>query len=330
VGLALSLPRLIDVFLDPYIGNWSDRLESRWGRRRPFILIGALLCAAIATAIWFFPAGQSQMFYFWWLLVGCAAMSVAYSILIVPYGALGLEMVSNYHERTKLMGTKSILHKASGVVNQWLLKWVREAGGGDLVLGGRFCAPLIGGTIALLGFITAWRVPERPRPVVRHAPPKISIWQSWKITMSQPDFRRLVLAQIFIYMSFLVIDTTGFYLNVFYVNAGDMGVGAGMKGWYGTAFQGCGMLAVPLIVKLSRQIGKKRTFLLCTLTIALGGIAKWFCYTPGASWWLLLPSALMGPGLVAVMVLVPSMAADICDLDAAECGRAARACSTPS
>ena len=62
VGLALSLPRLIDVFLDPFIGNWSDRLESRWGRRRPFILVGALLCAAIATAIWFFPAGQSTMF----------------------------------------------------------------------------------------------------------------------------------------------------------------------------------------------------------------------------------------------------------------------------
>ena len=34
VGLALSLPRLIDVFLDPLVGNWSDRLRSRWGRRR--------------------------------------------------------------------------------------------------------------------------------------------------------------------------------------------------------------------------------------------------------------------------------------------------------
>ncbi len=321
VGLALSLPRLIDVFLDPFIGNWSDRLESRWGRRRPFILVGSLLCAAIATAIWFFPAGQSTMFYFWWLLGGCAAMSVAYSILIVPYGALGLELATNYHERTKLMGTKSILHKASGVVNQWLLKWVREAGAGDLVVGGRFCAPLIGGTIAVLGFITAWRTPERPRPVMRQARPKTSIWQSWRITMSQPDFRRLVLAQIFIYMSFLVIDTTGFYLNVFYVNGGDMGVGAGMKGWYGTAFQGCGILAVPLIVRLSRRIGKKHTFLLCTLTIAVGGVAKWFCYAPGAGWWLLLPSALMGPGLVAVMVLVPSMTADICDLDAAESGQ---------
>ncbi len=320
VGLALSLPRLIDVFLDPFVGNWSDRLRSRWGRRRPFILVGALLCAVVATGLWYFPAGQSTLFYFGWLLGGCALMSVAYSILIVPYGALGLELVSNYHERTKLMGTKSILHKASGVVNQWLLKWVREAGAGNLVAGGRICAPLVGAAIAILGLITVWKVREPARPVVPVATPKPSLWSSWRITMSQPDFRRLVLAQIFIYMSFLVIDTTGFYLNVFYVNGGDMGVGAGMKGWYGTAFQLCGMVAVPLIVKLSRRIGKKQAFLICTITIAVGGLAKWFCYVPGAGWWIVLPSALMGPGLVAVMVLVPSMTADICDLDAAESG----------
>ena len=322
VGLALSLPRLIDVFLDPFVGNWSDRLRSRWGRRRPFILVGALLCAVVATALWYFPSGRSTTFYFWWLLGGCAAMSVAYSLLIVPYGALGLELVSNYHERTKLMGTKSILHKASGVVNQWLLKWVRDAGAGSLVAGGRLCAPLIGGAIVILGLITVWKVPERSTadPATAPATPKTSLWQSWAIAMGRPDFRRLVLAQTFIYMSYLVIETTGFYLNVFFVNGGDMGAGAGMKGWYGTAFQLCGMAAVPLIVKLSRRIGKKNAFLLCTVTIALGGIAKWFCYVPGAGWWLLLPSALMGPGLVAVMVLVPSMTADICDLDAAESG----------
>lgn len=319
VGLALSLPRLIDVFLDPLVGNWSDRLRSRWGRRRPFILVGALLCAVIATALWYFPSGRSTTFYFWWLLGGCAAMSVAYSILIVPYGALGLELVSNYHERTKLMGTKSILHKTSGVVNQWLLKWVRDAGAGDLVAGGRLCAPLVGGAIAILGVITVWKVPERSRATAVPAP-KLSLWRSWATAMSRADFRRLVLAQTFIYMSFLVIDTTGFYLNVFYVHGGDMGAGAGMKGWYGTAFQLCGLLTVPLIVKLSRRIGKRNAFLLCTLTIAVGGLTKWFCYVPGAGWWLLLPSALMGPGLVAVMVLVPSMTADICDLDAAESG----------
>ena len=93
------------------------------------------------------------------------------------------------------------------------------------------------------------KTPQVP-PAGRHRPLQRGTACSQCPTLpcrAQPDFRRLVLAQIFIYMSFLVIDTTGFYLNVFYVNGGDMGVGAGMKGWYGTAFQLCGLLAVPLI-----------------------------------------------------------------------------------
>ncbi len=320
VGVALALPRLLDLFLDPLVGNWSDRLRSRWGRRRPFILVGALLAAGIAAAMWFFPAGRTPTFYFWWLAVGSAAMAIAYSLLIVPYGALGLELVSDYHERTRLMGTKSVLHKASGIVNQWLLKWVQLAGGGNLVAGGRLCAPIVGGAIALLGIITVWKTPERVAAADAPAPRRVSLLESWRITLGRPDFVRLCLAQILIFASLLVIDNTGFYLNVFYVNGGDMGTGAWMKGWYGTAMQAGGMVAIPFIVRLSRRIGKKQTLLLCTALLGVGGVAKWFCYVPGAGWWLLLPSALMAPGLVAVLVLIPSMTADICDLDAAESG----------
>lgn len=320
VGVALALPRLLDLFLDPLVGGWSDRLRSRWGRRKPFILVGAILAGAVATAMWFFPAGQSPAFYFWWLAIGSAAMAIAYSILIVPYGALGLELVSDYHERTRLMGTKSVLHKASGIVNQWLLKWVQLAGGGNLVAGGRLCAPILGATIAGLGVLTVWKTPERAAAVNAPAPPRVSLLASWRITLGRFDFVRLCLAQILIFASLLVIDSTGFYLNVFYVNAGSMAEGAWMKGWYGTAMQAGGMLAIPFIVRLARRIGKKQALLCCTALLGVGGIAKWFCYVPGAGWWLLLPSALMAPGLVAVLVLIPSMTADICDLDAAESG----------
>lgn len=320
VGIALALPRLLDLFLDPLIGGWSDRLRSRWGRRRPFIFVGTLLCAAVATGLWFFPAGRTPTFYFWWLTAGSVAMAVAYSVLIVPYGALGLELVADYHERTRLMGTRSLLHKAAGVVNQWLLKWVQVAGGGSLVAGGRLCAPLIGVTIAALGIFTVWKTPERPVPTHALAPPRVPLLESWRLTLGRPDFLRLCLVQVLIVASLLVIDNTGFYLNVFYVNGGDLGAGAGMKGWYGTALQAGGMLAIPGIVQLSHRYGKKRTLLLCTLLLGVGGIAKWFCYVPGAGWWLLLPSALMAPGQVAVLVLIPSMTADLCDLDEADSG----------
>lgn len=314
VGAAIALPRLWDAVMDPWIGNASDNLQSRWGRRRPFILIGALLTAVCTAGIWFFPAGRTPMFYLGWLAVGSFLLSTAYSIFVVPYGALGLELTRDYHERTRLMGAKSMLHKLSGVVNQWLLKIVQVVGNNSLVAGSRFCGVIIGFLVATLGAITIWRVPERARPVITSGA-KLSLWRGWRETVKRGDFVRLGSAQMLIYASFLVIDNTGFYLNVFYVNGGDMAKGALLKGFAGMCFQLGGLCAIPGIVWLSQRIGKKNTFLLCTASLVVAGIAKWFCYVPDAGWLLVIPSLLLAPGLVAVMVLVPSMTADICDLD---------------
>lgn len=320
VGAAIALPRLWDAVMDPWIGNASDNLRSRWGRRRPFILIGAVLTALCAAGIWFFPEGRSPMFYFGWLAIGSFLLSTAYSIFVVPYGALGLELTRDYHERTRLMGAKSMLHKLSGVVNQWLLKIVQVVGQNSLVAGSRFCGVIIGCLVVALGAITVWRVPERARPVVAPGAPKRSLWRGWCETMKRGDFVRLGFAQMLIYASFLVIDNTGFYLNVFYVNGGDMAKGALLKGFAGMAFQLGGLAAIPGIVWLSQRIGKKNTFLLCTASLVVAGVSKWFCYVPDAGWLLVIPSLLLAPGLVAVMVLVPSMTADICDLDEAVTG----------
>ncbi len=276
--------------------------------------MGALLTAVCAAGIWYFPAGRSPTFYFWWLAIGSFLLSTAYSIFVVPYGALGLELTRDYHERTRLMGAKSMLHKLSGVVNQWLLKIVQLAGQNSLVAGSRFCGAIIGVVVAVLGAITVWRVPERAR-VENAAAPQLSLWRGWRETMKRRDFVRLGAAQMLIYASFLVVDNTGFYLNVFYVNGGDMAQGAFLKGMAGMCFQLGGLAAIPGIVWLSQRIGKKNTFLLCTVSLVIAGISKWFCYVPGAGLLLIVPSLLLAPGLVAVMVLVPSMTADICDLD---------------
>lgn len=315
VGTAIALPRLWDVFLDIWIGNASDQFQSRWGRRRPFILIGALLTAICAAGIWFFPDGRSPMFYFGWLTTGSFLLTTAYSIFVVPYGALGLELTRDYQERTRLMGAKSMLHKLSGLVNQWLLKIVQLVGQNNLVAGSRFCGVIIGFIVATLGAITVWRVPERASPAIATAGPKISLWRSWRATVKRRDFVRLALAQVLIYASVLIVDNTGFYLNVFYVNGGDMAKGAFIKGIAGMCFHLGGIAAIPGIVWLSHRTSKKNTLLFCTASILVAGITKWFCYVPNAGWLLVIPSLLLAPGLVAVMVLVPSMTADICDLD---------------
>jgi GPH family glycoside/pentoside/hexuronide:cation symporter len=321
VGTALAIPRLWDVIIDPLVGSTSDHCQSRWGRRKPFILVGAILTGLIVAGFWMFPEERSPTFYFWWLAIGSFLLSTAYSIFVVPYGALGLELTSNYHERTRVMGTKSILHKCAGVVNQWLLKLVQLSGSGSLLVGGRYCGVVLGFMVAGFGALTAWKVPERargPAPII--ARPRLSTWASWKETWKRPAFVRLILAQVMIYASVLSIDNIGFYLNIFYVNGGDMGAGAYLKGWSGTAFQVGGIVFIPWIVRLSKRVGKRNAFMLCTGTIVMAGVAKWFCDVPNAGWWPVLPSILIAPGLAAVMVLVPSMTADICDLDEVETG----------
>lgn len=314
VGAALALPRLWDAFLDPWIGSLSDHARTRWGRRRPFIIAGALLTGACAAAIWFFPGGRSPAFYFCWLLGGSLLMATFYTLFLVPYGALGLELTAGYHERTRLMAVRSAFGKASGVINQWLFKLVQLGCFSSMVSGARFWGLMIAGTVMAAGFWTVLQVRERPE-LAQRSTHRLSLWRGWRETLRRRDFLCLALAQVFIYASVLLVDNVGFYLNVFYVNAGDWQQAAWLKGLSGTAFQVGGMLAIPLITRLARRVGKQRAFLLCTLSIVLGGAAKWFCYFPGAGAWIILPSLLLAPGLVAVMVLVPSMTADVCDLD---------------
>ena len=314
IGLALALPRVWDAFTDPWMGSISDNFRSRWGRRRPFITGGALVTALCAFGIWQFPEGRSANFYFWWLLIGSFCMATAYTIFVVPYGALGLELTDNYHERTRLMSIRAAFNKISGLLNQWLFKLVQLAIFPSMLIGARSMGTLIGLIIAAVGLITGFKVRERPELTAR-APIKLSLWASCRESMRQRDFMHLAAAQALIYASILLVDNLGFYLNVFYVNGGDTKYAALLKGASGTLFQMGGLFFIPFILRLSRRLGKRRAFMICTISIVFGGITKWFCYVPGAGWWVVLPSFLLAPGLVAVMALAPSMTADVCDLD---------------
>ena len=61
VGLASSLPRITDALTDPLMGFISDNTRSRWGRRRPYIFIGAILSGIFYIALWWLPVGKSEM-----------------------------------------------------------------------------------------------------------------------------------------------------------------------------------------------------------------------------------------------------------------------------
>ena len=107
VGLLSALPRLVDAFTDPLMGYISDHTKSKWGRRRPYIFIGAIVSGVIFALLWQLPRGQSEEFYFWFFLIGSIIFYLAYTVFATPWVALGYELTPDYHERTSIMAVQN-------------------------------------------------------------------------------------------------------------------------------------------------------------------------------------------------------------------------------
>jgi GPH family glycoside/pentoside/hexuronide:cation symporter len=101
-GLAILIPKLWDIVTDPIVGAWSDRTRTRWGRRRPFLLAGALLLPPCFMALFMAPVGDPTVSFFWVLIAFCAAAG-AFTLFQVPYATMPTEMTGDYHERTTLV-----------------------------------------------------------------------------------------------------------------------------------------------------------------------------------------------------------------------------------
>ena len=111
VALTLALSRVFDGLTDPIIGFMSDRSQSRWGRRKPFILFGTPLFLAGVWLLWIPPIEFQDVTLFGYqfntgypyLLATLILMYVGATIKDVPYSAFGAELAQGYNERTKIM-----------------------------------------------------------------------------------------------------------------------------------------------------------------------------------------------------------------------------------
>ena len=102
-GLLIMVSKIYDAITDPIMGFLTDRTNSRWGRRRPYLMLGGILSGASFVMLFSVPTFSSQSTLIIYVLVALLINATAYTVFNVPYLTMPAEMTRSYHERTTLM-----------------------------------------------------------------------------------------------------------------------------------------------------------------------------------------------------------------------------------
>jgi glycoside/pentoside/hexuronide:cation symporter, GPH family len=108
VGAALMIGKIIDAFTDPLMGWISDNTRTRYGRRRPYILIGAVLCAVAFLLPWLVSTSWTNQTQFIFLIAATMVVALFSTVYTVPWTALGMELTPDYNERNSVMAFQDI------------------------------------------------------------------------------------------------------------------------------------------------------------------------------------------------------------------------------
>lgn len=106
-GVAMAVATIWEAITDPIMGHITDNTRSRWGRRHPYIFIGGILTVVTYYFIWAIPEPLKQGgLALGYLFVMNLLMRTAYTVFFIPYGALGMEICTDYEGRSRLMGMR--------------------------------------------------------------------------------------------------------------------------------------------------------------------------------------------------------------------------------
>ena len=337
VGLALFAPRFLDGFLDPLMGKISDNFHSRWGRRKPFIVIGAVLMGIVFGLVWMVPESWSQAAKLVYFIVMQFVFFACYSMFSVPYTALTYEMTPDYNERNSVMAYNAFFHKVAEFLYEWMIplgavfSWVFFSFDKVELNGIRVVTWIVGLVImAGIGIMPGLFVRERFVHKTKHQE-KVKLLQTCKEAFSSRPFMILVLIVILNVLSGVLAMGMDHIVMTYYMANGDITLGSIWKGLLSSGYAVVGLVSIPIIAWLANLFGKKGSLYFVYGLMVFGGIMKWFIFTPGHHLYyigkiaidpvILIDPILCGPMWVAVKIMLASMMADICDDDELRYGK---------
>ncbi|MCF3649865.1 MFS transporter [Synoicihabitans lomoniglobus] len=315
LGLVLAIPRFWDALTDPIVGIFSDNLRTKWGRRKPLIVIGAITQGLAFGALWMVPEGWGQTATLIYLTVMLLLFYTCYSVFYVPLSSLTYEMTPDYKERTRVGAFISFFHKLGELTYSWAIPLAGLAFFGSMMTGVQVVGWIIG--IVIMGFfgmVPGLFVKERyyKKASVQE---KVHLVPAFKAAMSNRAFMVLVGLTICQVLAGMLASNLDYYIIVYHMNDGVLVDGAKWKAILSSGYAVVGILSIYPVNWLANRYGKRVALAVIFGLVLFGAFGKWFLYTPGNQWKILLDPILCGPVWTGIRVLLPSMLGDICDDD---------------
>jgi GPH family glycoside/pentoside/hexuronide:cation symporter len=270
------------------------------------------------------PAGWSENAKLAYLIGFSMLYFVGYSMFAVPYTSLTYEMTPDYNERTTIMAFCSFFQKAGEFGYQYIypLSQLAILVSAVSVLHGIRVVNWVVGLVFMagVGMLPGLLVKERFQHAAEEQAP-VKLWASMKDALRYRPFFVLIMLTILNVLGGMFTSSLDQYVLVYYMFGGNTASGTLWKGFLSTGYAIVGFAAIPLVVWVAKLLGKRRALIAIYGLTFFGGLAKWFDFSPRYPWLIFLDPIFCGPIWIAVLVVINSMIADICDEDELRSGQ---------
>ena len=309
MGTILLVAQVWDAVTDPAVGIAADRTRTRWGRKRPWLLFGAVPFALAYVLQWTVP-DLGPVGLFWWFLAAALLLRTFLTVVGIPYSALTPDLTPDYDERTRLNQYRFTFNLVASLVAISLHPVLVELGGGGeggyLLSAGVFAFAIAGGL--LVTFRYTYEIPVPP-PTETLGEAVRALREPFR---SRP-FRFTVGLFILSWTAVLLVQANLLLFVRYWLEAEAHFVGVIL------AFQVTAIVFLAVWGKVSERAGKTRTYVYGAV-LWMGALLSLYVLPPDTIWPYYVAASLAGAG-AAVAYLVPwSLLPDVVDEDAARTG----------
>lgn len=310
-GLVPLIGRAVDALTDPLMGRISDRTRWRWGRRRPYFLIGALPFGIFFALLWTPTPFEHELQRFAYYATMYCLLTTAMTVLAIPYLALQPEMALSYDDRTSL----NTYRAAGAILGVFAAISVRPLA--DFLGAGPAGFQRAGAVLGLV-FVLPWATVYAvsfERPELRRPVDSGPLLRGLAKVLQHPNFRRLLALFLFSRMAIDIISTLLIlYFSHWLGRSSDFERGM-------VLFLVAVVCAFPLWLKVARKTEKTTLFILGASVWAAVQFALVFVQPESPRWLVFALMVLAGSGYAAVDVMPWSMLGEVIDEDELRTGQ---------